>query len=94
LSSPLILLDVPFENLLELLKDKGWIVDTVTKKLGSSKEDRSDTNILEKTRGTNCIIITTDKDFVQRLKSLKVKVVTIEAMDKANMIDEKLKELV
>jgi len=85
---------VPFENLLELLKDKDWIVDTVTKKLGPSKEDRSDTNILEKTRGENCIIVTTDKDFVQRLKSLKVKVVTIEAMDKANMIDEKLKELV
>ena len=94
MSSPLVLLDVPFENLLELLKDKGWIVDTVTKKLGPSKEDRDDTNILEKTRGTNCIIVTTDKGFVQRLKSLKIKVVTIEAMDKAKMIDEKLKELV
>jgi len=91
LSSPLILLDVPFENLIDLLKDKGWNVETVTKKLGSSKEARDDTYILENTRGKNCIIVTTDKDFVQRLKSLNVKVVTIEAMDLANMIDKKLK---
>jgi len=94
LSEPLILLDVPFENLIDLLKDKGWNVDTVTKKLGASKEARDDTNILENTRGKNCIIVTTDKGFVQRLKSLGVKVVTIEAIDKANMIDKKLKELV
>ncbi len=93
-TKPLILLDVPYENLIDLLHDKGWNVDTVTKKLGSSKEARDDTNILEKTRGTNCIIVTTDKRFVERLKSLKVKVVTIEAIDKANMIDKKLKKLV
>jgi len=94
MSSPLILLDVPFENLKDLLKDKGRNVDTVTKKLGSSKEARDDTNILEKTRGIDCIIVTTDKDFVERLKSLKIKVVTIDAIDKANMIDKKLKELI
>jgi len=89
---PLILLDVPFEDLKNLLKDKGWNVDTVTNKLGSSKEARDDTNILEKTRGIDCIIVTADKDFVERLESLKIKVVTIDAIDKANMIDEKLNE--
>jgi len=94
LTEPLVLLDVPFENLLDLLKDKGWNTDTVTKKLGASKEARDDTNILEKTRGTNCIIVTTDKGFVQRLKALNVKVVTLEDIDKAIMIDKKLKELV
>jgi len=94
LSNPLILLDVPFENLKDLLKDKGWNVDTVTKKLGSSKEAREDTNILENTMGKDWIIVTTDKDFVERLKSLKIKVVTIDAIDKANMIDKKLKQLV
>ena len=91
---PLILLDVPFEDLKNLLKDKGWNVDTVTKKLGSSKDARDDTNILENTRGIDCIIVTTDKDFIERLKSLKIKAVTIDAIDKANMIDKKLKELV
>ncbi len=91
-TKPLILLDVPYENLIDLLHDKGWNVDTVTKKLGSSKEARDDTNILEKTRGIDCIIVTADKDFVERLESLKIKVVTIDAIDKANMIDEKLNE--
>jgi len=94
LSEPLVLLDVPFENLLELLKDKGWNVDTVTQKLGASKEARDDTNILKTSLGTDCIIITTDKRFVERLKSSNLKVVTIEPRDKANMIDVKLKELV
>ena len=93
MTEPLVLLDVPYENLLDLLKDKGWNVDTVTRKLGASKEARDDTYILENIKGTNCIIVTTDKGFVQRLKSLNVKVVTLEAIDKANMIDKKLKEL-
>ena len=94
MSNPLILLDVPFENLKNLLKDKGWNVDTVTKKLGPSKEARDDTNILEKTRGKNIIIVTDDKGFVERLKSLNVKVETIGSIDKASIIDKKLRELV
>jgi len=94
LSNPLILLDVPFEDLMNLLKDKGWNVDTVTKKLGSSKEAREDTNILENTMGKDWIIVTTDKKFVVRLKSLEIKVLTIDAIDKANLIDKKLQEFV
>ncbi len=94
MSEPLILLDVPYENLKDLLHDKGWNVDTVTKKLGASKEARDDTNILEKTRGENIIIVTDDKGFVERLKSLNVKVETIGSIDKASIIDKKLRELV
>ena len=94
MSEPLILLDVPYENLKDLLHDKGWNVDTVTKKLGASKEARDDTNILEKTRGKNIIIVTDDKGFVERLKSLNVKVETIGSIDKASIIDKKLRELV
>ena len=39
MEKPEILLDVPLEDLLDILTDDGWVVDTVTKKLGSTKED-------------------------------------------------------
>ena len=42
-----IVLDVHYENLKNILLDRGWNVTTVTKKLGPTKEDRADKNILE-----------------------------------------------
>ena len=35
------------ENLRELLEDKDWKVETVSKKLGVTKENRDDTKILQ-----------------------------------------------
>lgn len=89
---PEIVLDVPYENLVTLLSDRGWNITTVTKKLGSTKEDRDDKNILEHAKKEKFVVITDDADFVDRLKGAQVEAFTIDAIDKANIIDEKLKE--
>ena len=73
---------------------RDWHLIEYLVKLGASKEARDDTNILKTTIGTDCIIVTTDKGFVERLKASDIMVVTIEPKDKANIIDIKLKELV
>jgi len=87
---PTVLLDVPLEDLKDILSDKGWITETVTEKLGSTKEDRDDENILNHAQETKCIVVTVDRPFVSRLRAAKVKVVALELEDKAKIISEKL----
>ncbi len=78
------------EDLKDILLDKGWDVSTVTEKLGSTKEARSDENILRYSQETNSLVVTVDKPFVSRLKSAGVKVVALALEDKARIINEKL----
>ena len=78
------------EDLKDILLDKGWDVSTVTEKLGSTKEARSDENILRYSQETNSLVVTIDKPFVSRLKSAGVKVVALALEDKAKIINEKL----
>ena len=85
-----VLLDVHYENLVEILIDKGWNAKTVTKVLGASKEARSDDNIFKYAQKTKCIVVTVDGDFVERLKAEGLDVITFGAADKANIIDKKL----
>ena len=89
---PEILLDVPMEDLLDILSDEGYEVDTVTKKLGPTKEDRADKNILRHAQETGCLVITVDKPFVSRLRSAGVEVIALTLEDRAKIIKEKLKE--
>lgn len=92
MSKPKIVLDVPMEDLLDILSDKGWDVVTVTKELGSTTEARADTNILNYAKNNpNVIIVTVDKPFVSRLKAAGVKVVALDMVDRARIIDEKLR---
>ena len=77
------------EDLKDILLDKGWDVSTVTEKLGSTKEARSDKNILRYSQETNSVVVTVDKPFVSRLRSAGVKVVALELEDKARIINEK-----
>lgn len=80
------------EDLLDILSDKGWDVVTVTKELGSTTEARADTNILNYAKNNpNVIIVTVDKPFVSRLKAAGVKVVALDMVDRARIIDEKLR---
>ena len=89
--STTILLDVPMEDLLDILSDDGWNVDTVTKKLGPTKEDRPDKNILRHAKETQgCVIVTVDKPFVHRLRAEGVEVIALDLGDKAKIIKEKL----
>jgi len=71
---PTILLDVPMEDLKDILSDKGWVAETVTEKLGSTKEARADENILNHAQETKCIVVTVDRPFVSRLRAAGVKV--------------------
>ncbi len=87
---PEILLDVQMEDLLDILKDDGWNVDTVTRKLGASEEARSDDNILRHAIKSGCVVVTVDGDFVSRLRAKKIDVMVIEKEDKARIINEKL----
>lgn len=87
-----ILLDVPLEDLKDILSDKGWDVSTVTEELGSTPEARADKNILDHAlKNKDIVVVTVDKPFVSRMKAAGVKVVTLAMEDKAKIIDEKLK---
>jgi predicted nuclease of predicted toxin-antitoxin system len=89
-SKPKIILDVPLENLKDILLSEGYDVSTVTEKLGSTKEKRDDENILKYAQETNSVVITLDRPFVSRLRSKRVKVAAITLEDKASIINKKL----
>lgn len=89
-----IILDVPLEDLKDILSDKGWDVVTVTEELGSTTEARADKNILNYAlNNKDVIVVTVDKPFVSRLRSAGIKVAALAMEDKAKIIDEKLKSL-
>lgn len=87
-----IILDVNAENLRDILSDKDWDVVTVTEELGPDKEKRSDANILRYAQDNDATVVTFDKKFVQSLQEAKVRVVTLNVKDKADIIHEKLKQ--
>lgn len=89
---PVILLDVMVEHLLEFLEDKGWVVETVSKKLGVTQENRDDTKILQYAEQEGRFIVTEDKRFIKRLLGKEMPVFTIEDYEKANIIHKKLQE--
>ena len=90
---PVILLDVMVENLEEFLKDKEWEVETVSKKLGVTRENRDDTIILQYAEKEKRVIITEDKKFIKRLQGKEMDVITVEDYEKANIIHKKLEKL-
>ncbi len=89
---PEILIDVMYEDLVEILIDKGWNAKTVTNELGASTEARSDDNIFKYAQKTRCVLVTVDRGFVERLRADGLDVITFGAADKANIIHNKLKE--
>jgi predicted nuclease of predicted toxin-antitoxin system len=72
-----IILDTPLEDLKNILLNEGYDVSTVTEKLGSTKEERDDENILKYAQDTNSVVITVDRSFVLRLRSKSVKIYAI-----------------
>ena len=90
--SPEILLDVMWEDLVDILKDKGWNATTVTKQLGASTEERADDNIFKYAKKTKCVLVTVDRGFVERLRAEGLIVITLGSAEKANIVDMKLKE--
>ena len=92
MTEPVILLDVMVENLLDILKDKGWEAETVSKKLGVTTENRDDTKILNYAEEHKRIVITEDKKFIERLEGKGIDVFTIKDYEKANIIHQKLEK--
>ncbi len=89
---PEVLLDVMYEDLVGILKDRGWDADTVSNKLGASTEARADDNIFKHAKKTRCVVVTVDGDFVERLRAEGLVVITLGSAEKANIVDMKLKE--
>ena len=90
--NPIILLDVMVENLREFLEDKDWKVETVSKTLGVTQENRDDTKILRYAEKEGRVVITEDKKLNNRLKAKEMDVFTVEDYDKASIIHKKLDE--
>ena len=90
--NPIILLDVMVENLREFLEDKDWKVETVSKTLGVTQENRDDTKILRYAEKEGRVVITEDKKLNNRLKAKEMDVFTVEDYDRANIIHKKLDE--
>lgn len=89
---PIILLDVHMEGMRDILLDKGWNVETVTKQIGPTKEDRDDTNVIDYARKNGCVVVTEDGKQIPRLRAAGIEIITIELDDKAQIIHEKLKK--
>lgn len=92
-SKPEVLLDVPVEGMLEILRDFGWNVDTVTKKFGATKEGRNDDKIVEYGKNNkNCVLVTWDSKLKKRCRALGIKFVDLEMTDIAKMVNESLRK--
>lgn len=87
---PVILLDVHVEGLRDILSDKGWNVETVTQKLGATKEKRDDTKIVEYARKTGCVVVTEDGKLIPRLRAAGIEIITVEIEEMASIVHEKL----
>ncbi len=92
-SKPEVLLDVHVEGMLEILRDFGWTVDTVTKKFGPSKEGRNDDKIVDYAKNNkNCVVVTWDGKLKKRLRAQEIKFVDLEMTDIATMVDRMLRK--
>ena len=90
---PEVLLDVPVEGMLEILRDYGWNVNTVTKKFGASKEGRNDDRIVEYAKNNkNCVVVTWDGKLKKRLRAQEINFVDLEMADIAVMVDKILRK--
>ena len=85
-----ILLDVMHEDLAMLFPNLEWTVETVSNKLGVTQKDRDDGKVLQYAKKNSMIVITADKKLINRLKANSVRVVTVDAVDKARVIHEKV----
>ena len=85
-----ILLDVMYEDLQVLLEDLGCIVETVSKHIGVTQKDRDDGKVLKYAKENGMVVVTDDKKFINRLKVSNVRAITMDAVDKARVIREKV----
>ena len=87
-----ILLDVMYEDLQMLLMDLGLTVETVSQELGVTKQARDDGKVLQYAKENGMVVVTEDKKFIDRLKASNIRVVTVDAADKARAIHAKVRD--
>ena len=85
-----ILLDIMYEDLVMLFSNLKWIVKTVSQRLGVTKQAKDDKKVLQYAKENSMAVATADKKFIDRLKANMVPVVTVDAVDKARVIPEKI----
>ena len=70
-----ILLDVQYEGMKAFLQDFGWSVKTITEVSGPTTEDRNDDNIMAYAKANpDVVIVTQDKQLIQRLENMNCNV--------------------
>ena len=87
--APVILLDIRMEDLQAILSQKNWNTKTVTEELESS----SDESIIRYCQETKYILVTDNRILTQRLQAANLLVVTIDTVDRAKIIHEKLEKV-
>ena len=86
---PLVLLDRNMEDLKAILTQKKWDVRTVSKEIGSSKDEE----IIRYAQKSKCVVVTGNDELVRKLLSEGLFVVSIDSVDRAKIIHEKLEKI-
>jgi len=88
-----IFLDVQYEEMKVYLQDFGWKVETITGVYGPSSKDRHDDNVMDYAeKNSDSVIVTQDRELVNRLENKGRKVIGIEMSDLAKQVDRTLRE--
>lgn len=91
--STIIFLDVQYEGMKVYLQDFGWEVETITGVYGSSAKDRHDDNVMDYAeKNKNSIIVTQDKQLVERLRNKGHKAIGLGMSDLAREVNDILKK--
>ena len=75
-----------YENLQASLMGFGLTVETVSRKLGVTRQYRDDGKILQHAKENGTAVVTDDKRFMDRLKASNIRVVTVGTADKTRAI--------
>ena len=86
---PTVLLDVHMEDLEAILSQKNWDVRTVSKEIGSSSDDE----IIKYAQKSKCVVVTDNEELVRKLLSSGLFVLSIDPVDRAKIIHEKLERI-
>jgi hypothetical protein len=85
---PVVLLDVHMEDL-EAVLSQNWDVRAATKELDRVEDEE----IIRYAEKTKCVVVTDNDGLVRKLLAVDLFVVSIDAIDRAKIIHEKLERI-
>jgi rRNA-processing protein FCF1 len=86
---PVVFLDVHMEDLEAILSQKNWDVRKATKELPSTEDEE----IIRYAEKTKCVVVTDNDEIVRKLLAAGLFVVSIDTVDRARIIHEKLERV-